>query len=94
MGWVRVLKVKECKLCSNLSKEEKEKCTGLAHKFEDLVSFIFVDDIFYSVQGQKEADLLMDFITKALEKYAYKIKGWNFSLKKNSKTTRAWTQTF
>ena len=76
--------VKECTLCSSSSKDDKEKFTGLAHKFEDLVSFIFVDDIFYSCQDQEEADLLMDFITKSLQKYAYKIKGWNFSLKKNT----------
>merc|ERR1711940_28988 len=68
----------------NKSKDDKEKCTGLPHQFKDLVSFIFVDDIFYSVDGQQEADLLMDFISNALEKYSYKIKGWNFSLKKNS----------
>ena len=76
--------VKGCKLCSNKSKDDKEKCTGLPHQFKDLVSFIFVDDIFYSVHGQEEADLLMDFVSTALEKYSYKIKGWNFSLKKNS----------
>jgi hypothetical protein len=76
--------VKGCKLCSSKSKQEKDKCTGLPHQFKDLVSFIFVDDIFYSVDGQQEADLLMEFISNALEKYSYKIKGWNFSLKKNS----------
>ena len=74
---------KECIMCNSSNKDDSTTCPGLAHQFADLVRYIFVDDIFYSCQSQQEADVLMEYITASLEKYAYSLKGWNYSLKMN-----------
>ena len=74
---------KQCPLCKD--HKNTTQCPGLSHEFARLVSDIYVDDIFWSSKDEETAQQLMDYVTNCLEKYAYSLKGWNFSFKVNSK---------
>ena len=60
---------------------ETEDCKGLAHVFQDMLSNIYVDDVFLGASSTQHANDLMEYIDMELGKYNFKVKGWSYSLK-------------
>ena len=76
--------IKECELCSgtkNNEDKETEEREGLAHIFKDMLTNIYVDDMFLGAKDMPHAKALMNYIDLELGKYKFKVKGWSWSLK-------------
>ena len=76
--------IKECELCcgtKNNQDMETEDCEGLAHIFQDMLTNIYVDDVFLGASSTQHAKDLMKYINLELGKYSFKVKGWSYSLK-------------
>ena len=60
---------------------ETENCEGLAHIFQDMLTNIYVDEMFLGASSTQHAKDLMKYIDLELGKYNFKVKGWSNSLK-------------
>ena len=59
---------------------ETEDCEGLAHIFQDILTNIYMDDVFLGASSFQHAKDLMKYIDLELGKYNFKVKGWSYSL--------------
>ena len=69
------LKECDCKGQENLA----PTCPGMAHLLNDVISTIYVDDLFNDQDDLQKAKDLMGYIDRTLEKYGFKIKGWTYT---------------
>ena len=54
-------------------------CPGKAHLLNDVISTIYVDDLFNGRNSLQQAKELMNYIDQTLAKYGFTIKGWTYT---------------
>ena len=69
------LKECECQGQDNLA----ATCPGKAHLLNDVISTIYVDDLFNGRNSLQKAKELMNYINQTLAKYGFTIKGWTYT---------------
>ena len=77
---LQILMEEELKECKCQGQENLAlTCQGMAHLLNDVISTIYVDDLFNGQKNLQKAKDLMDYIDRTLEKYGFKIKGWTYT---------------
>ena len=62
--------------CSDCSGEDND-CPGIAHKFYEMLSSSYVDDLPYSVSSETRRDELITYSNYMLGKFGYSTKGFD-----------------
>ena len=58
---------------------KKEHCPGLAHRYVEVLSYLYVDDLFNSEDYYSEMENLIKYIETLMAKFQFFFKGWDIA---------------